>query len=266
MSRIKTTFETLKAEQRTALVTFIMAGDPNLESSLSVLKTLPESGADIIEVGMPFTDPAADGVTIQHAGQRALKAGMTLSRTLQMIKDFRTGNDKTPIILMGYANPLYAYGLEKFAKDAVEAGVDGLIIVDLPPEESGELEQFTIQNGLDMIRLITPTTDEARLETVLKGASGFLYYVSITGVTGTATANTDSIEKHLDMIKTKSNLPIAIGFGIKTPKDAQEMSRLCDAVVVGSAIVEKVANVKENGAGIDNVTDFVHSLSDGLVA
>jgi len=266
MSRIKTTFDRLKAEQRTALVTFVMAGDPTMESALSVLKTLPESGADIIEVGMPFTDPAADGLTIQHAGQRALKSGATLSLTIDMVKEFRSGDDNTPIILMGYANPLYAYGLEKFAIAAKDAGVDGLIIVDLPPEESGELEQFTIKNGLDMIRLITPTTDEHRLETVLKGASGFLYYVSITGVTGTATADTDSIEKHIDLIKSKSDLPIAIGFGIKTPKDAQEMSRLGDAVVVGSAIVEKVSKVKENGAGMEDVQVFVRSLSEGLAA
>lgn len=245
MSRIEKTFEKLKPLNRTALVTFIMAGDPDMERSLEVLKGMPDAGADIIEVGMPFTDPAADGLTIQKAGQRALKAGMTLSKTLQMIRDFREGNNETPIILMGYANPLYAYGLEKFSHDAAEAGVDGLIIVDLPPEEDGPLREHTTKNGIDMIRLVTPTTDEKRLIKVLDGASGFLYYVSITGVTGTAKADLDSIKPHIDEIKSKTDLPVAIGFGIKTPDDAEAMSALSDAVVVGSAIVAKVHEPKE---------------------
>ena len=266
MSRIDTTFESLKKSGRTALVTFIMAGDPDLESSLKVLKALPESGADIIEIGMPFTDPAADGVTIQRAGQRALKAGADMKYTLQMVRDFREGNDTTPIILMGYANPLYAYGLEKFAKDAKKAGVDGLIIVDLPPEEDEELRQYTDALSIDMIRLITPTTDENRLSTVLKGASGFLYYVSITGVTGTAKANLDNMKPHIDMIKSKTDLPLAIGFGIKTPNDAQEMSALGDAVVVGSSIVDKIKDISDNSKNFDVVTHFVRSLSDVLDA
>ncbi len=261
MSRIKTTFETLKQTNRTALVTFIMAGDPDLQNSLSVLKSLPESGADIIEIGMPFTDPAADGLTIQRAGQRALKAGANMKTTLQMVRDFREDNNTTPIILMGYANPLYSYGLDAFAKDAKQAGVDGLIIVDLPPEEDAPLRAQAQEHGLDMIRLITPTTDEGRLETVLEGASGFLYYVSITGVTGTAKADFESMKPHLEMIKSKTDLPIAIGFGIKTPNDAQEMSKLSDAVVVGSAIVDKVKDIKENGEGTDEVTQLVSSLS-----
>ncbi|MBI1300944.1 MAG: tryptophan synthase subunit alpha [Alphaproteobacteria bacterium] len=240
MSRIQKTFERLKPLNRTALVTFIMAGDPGMETSLEVLKGMPEAGADIIEIGMPFTDPAADGLTIQKAGQRALKVGMTLSKTLQMIKDFRAANDETPIILMGYANPLYAYDLEKFANDASKAGVDGLIIVDLPPEEDGPLREHTEKHGIDIIRLVTPTTDEKRLEKVLDGASGFLYYVSITGVTGTAKADLNNIKPHIDSIKSKTKLPVAIGFGIKTPEDARDMSALSDAVVVGSAIVAKV--------------------------
>jgi len=266
MSRIETTFEALKKSERTALVTFIMAGDPDHENSLKVIKSLPESGADIIEIGMPFTDPAADGLTIQLAGQRALKNGANMKRTIEMVQDFRSGNDTTPIILMGYANPLYSYGLEQFAKDAALAGVDGLIIVDLPPEEDGELRGYTDAQGLDMIRLITPTTDEKRLEKVLDGASGFLYYVSITGVTGTAKADSESMKPHLDMIKSKTNLPIAIGFGIKTPNDAQEMSHLGDAVVVGSSIVDKIKDIGNNGEDISDVTTLVSFLSSVLGA
>lgn len=250
MSRIEKKFKSL---DRCALVTFIMAGDPSIEESLAVLKGLPEAGADIIEIGMPFTDPAADGISIQRAGQRALKAGATMKSTLQMVRDFRSDNDDTPIVLMGYANPIYAYGLEAFAKDASEAGVDGLIIVDLPPEEDSELRRFTDQFGLDMIRLVTPVTDEARLPTVLEGASGFLYYVSITGVTGTAKANLDDLKPHIAQIKAQSDLPIAIGFGIKTPGDAQAMASLGDAVVVGSAIVDQAHDK-------DQTLDFVRGL------
>ncbi len=250
MSRIEKKFKSL---DRCALVTFIMAGDPSIEESLAVLKGLPEAGADIIEIGMPFTDPAADGISIQRAGQRALKAGATMTSTLQMVRDFRGGNDDTPIVLMGYANPIYAYGLEVFSKDASEAGVDGLIIVDLPPEEDSELRRFTDQFGLDMIRLVTPVTDEARLPTVLEGARGFLYYVSITGVTGTAKANLDDLKPHIAQIKAQSDLPIAIGFGIKTPDDARSMASLGDAVVVGSAIVDQVHDK-------DQTLDFVRGL------
>ena len=261
MRRNEKTFKALNEAERTALVTFIMAGDPDYENSLKVLKSLPESGADIIEVGMPFTDPAADGVTIQRAGQRALKNGANITRTIDMVKNFRSGNNTTPIILMGYANPIYSYGLKQFAKDAAFAGVDGLIIVDLPPEEDAELRGLASMQGLDMIRLITPTTDEKRLEKILDGACGFLYYVSITGVTGTAKANSESMKLHLDMIKSKTNLPIAIGFGIKTPNDAQEMSYLGDAVVVGSSIVDKIKDIGDNGGDISDVTTLVSSLS-----
>ncbi len=264
MNRIETTFSNLKQINRTALVTFIMAGDPDHENSLRVLKSLPESGADIIEIGMPFTDPAADGLTIQLAGQRALKNGANTKRTLEMVREFRSDDTNTPIILMGYANPIYNYGLKKFAHDAAVAGVDGLIIVDLPPEEDGELRGYTDAQGLDMIRLIAPTTDEERLEKVLEGASGFLYYVSITGVTGTAKADTESMKPHIEMIKSKTDLPVAIGFGIKTPNDAQEMSRFGDAVVVGSSIVDKIKDIGDNGENIDDVTALVRSLSDVL--
>ena len=234
-----------------------MASDPDYEQSLAALKSLPEAGADIIEIGMPFTDPAADGVTIQRAGQRALKAGATMKTTLQMVQDFRTENDTTPIILMGYANPLYAYGLGAFAADAHAAGVDGLIIVDLPPEEDAPLRTQTEKHNIDMIRLVTPTTDEARLSVVLNGASGFLYYVSITGVTGTAKADLSAIKPHIDHIKMQTDLPVAIGFGIKTPEDAKAMAALSDAVVVGSAIVEKVQNVED-------VQSFVGDLAGAL--
>ncbi|MGH1456067.1 MAG: tryptophan synthase subunit alpha [Alphaproteobacteria bacterium] len=259
MNRIETTFKNL---DRAALVTFIMAGDPSIENSAKVLAGLPDAGADIIEIGMPFTDPAADGLTIQHAGQRALAAGATMVSTLAMVRDFRENNDATPIVLMGYANPIFSYGFEKFAQDASAAGVDGLIIVDLPPEEDGELRGLADATGIDMIRLITPTTVGARLDTVLSGAIGFLYYVSITGVTGTAKADMGALKPHIDEIKTKTDLPIAIGFGIKTPEDVKSMAALADAVVVGSAIVDKVKDVRSGDAS--QVHDFVSGLSAAL--
>ncbi len=262
MSRIEKKFESLTQEGSTALVTYIMAGDPDLENSLKVLKALPDAGADIIELGMPFTDPAAEGITIQRAGQRALKAGANMHHTIDMVRKFRVDNDHTPIILMGYANPIFTYGYEKFAQDASKAGVDGLIIVDLPPEEDAPLREHTQKHGIDIIRLATPTTDEKRLPKVLEGASGFLYYVSITGVTGTAKADINALKPHLDMIKSKTTLPIAIGFGIKTPDDALKMSSLGDAVVVGSAIVDKVKDT-DNG-NISPVLDLVKSLSNVL--
>ncbi len=262
MSRIEKKFEALNQSGSTALVTFTMAGDPDLKASLEVLKSLPKNGADIIEIGMPFTDPAADGLTIQLAGQRSLKAGANMHHTIDMVRDFRKNNDHTPIILMGYVNPIFVYGFEKFARDASEAGVDGLIIVDLPPEEDTPLRKYTTEYGLDIIRLITPTTDEKRLSKILEGASGFLYYVSITGVTGAAKADKNTLKPHIDMIKSKTDLPIAIGFGIKTPDDALKMASLGEAVVVGSAIVEKVKDT-DNG-NIAPVMDLVKSLSDVL--
>lgn len=262
MSRIKTKFEELAEAGSTALVAFTMAGDPDLEASLEVVKALPDAGVDIIEIGMAFTDPAADGLTIQLAGQRALKAGADMHNTINMVREFRKDNAHTPIILMGYANPIFVYGFKKFAQDASEAGIDGLIIVDLPPEEDAPLREQTQQYGIDIIRLITPTTDEKRLDKILDGASGFLYYVSITGVTGTEKADKNTLKPHLDMIKSKTDLPIAIGFGIKTPYDAANMASLGDAVVVGSAIVEKVKDTS-NG-DIKPVLSLVKSLSDVL--
>ncbi len=262
MSRIETAFAKLKEQNRTALVTFIMAGDPSLEDSAKVLAGLPDAGADIIEVGMPFTDPAADGLTIQLAGQRALAAGATMKTTLAMVTDFRESNDHTPIVLMGYANPIFSYGYEKFVKDAKAAGVDGLIIVDLPPEEDGELRGYASAQGIDMIRLTTPTTTGERLDRVLDGASGFLYYVSITGVTGTAKADMNALTPHIAEIKSKTDLPIAIGFGIKTPEDVKVMAEIGDAVVVGSAIVDKVKDVR--GGDASQVHSFVKGLSEAL--
>ncbi len=264
MNRIEQKFKTLKSANKTALITFTMAGDPDLDNSLKVLKSLPEAGADIIEIGMPFTDPAADGLTIQKAGIRALNAGANMHHTIDMVRKFRKNNDHTPIILMGYANPIYAYGLENFTKDIKEAGVDGLIIVDLPPEEDADLREHTKKYNIDIIRLITPTTDENRLDKILDGASGFLYYVSITGVTGTTKADINALTPHIELIKQKTNLPIAIGFGIKTPDDVLVMSKLGDAVVVGSAIVDKVKNINDNDKTLKPVTDLVKSLSDVL--
>jgi tryptophan synthase alpha chain len=242
MSRIEQIFAAL---DRPALITFIMAGDPDSRTSLAIMKSLPEAGADIIELGMPFTDPMADGPTIQLAGIRALESGQTMKKTLHIVKHFREENDKTPVVLMGYFNPVLQYGLQQFMNDASAAGVDGLIIVDLPPEEADETISAAKANGLDIIRLITPTTDEERLPKVLKDASGFLYYVSITGVTGAAKADLSKITPHIAQIKKHTALPIAIGFGIRTPEDAAAMGRIADGVVVGSSIVQNIFDNRE---------------------
>lgn len=237
MSRIEKTFAALN---RPALITFIMAGDPDSRTSLAIMKSLPEAGADIIELGMPFTDPMADGPTIQLAGIRALEAGQTMKKTLHIVKHFREENTKTPVVLMGYFNPVLQYGVQRFMEDASAAGVDGLILVDLPPEEADETIAAAKSNGLDIIRLITPTTDETRLAKVLKDASGFLYYVSITGVTGAAKADLSKITPHIAQIKQQTKLPIAIGFGIRTPEDAAQMGKIAEGVVVGSSIVQNI--------------------------
>ncbi len=261
MSRIENKFKSLN---RPAFVTFITAGDPNYEQSLKAFKALPAAGADIIELGMPFSDPMADGPVIQMASERALESGANMKRTLQMVRDFRKSNQDTPLILMGYINPIFSYGIEAFARDAKEAGVDGLIIVDMPPEEDAELLDAAKAQDLDMIRLVTPTTDEARLPKVLDGASGFLYYVSITGVTGTAKASPETIKPHLDMIRTYTDLPIAIGFGIKTPKDVKSFSSIANAVVVGSAIVQTIAD-NQNDPNLDQcLSQQVKTLTKAL--
>lgn len=257
MSRIETTF---KALNRPALISFITAGDPDYAQSLSAMKALAAGGTDIIELGMPFTDPMADGPAIQLASERALKAGASMKTTLQMVRDFRADNHDTPIVLMGYYNPVLQYGLEAFAKDASEAGADGLIIVDIPPEEADPLLSAIKPYELDLIRLITPTSDETRLPKLLNGASGFLYYVSITGVTGTAQADSQAVAAHINTIKQSTDLPVAIGFGIKTADDVKRFAAIGDAVVVGSALVQTVAD----NAGNDQMPEMLRGQVDAL--
>ena len=261
MTRIDKTLETLN---RPALVTFITAGDPNHEHSLEVLKALPDAGADIIELGMPFTDPMADGPTIDLASQRALKGGANMHKTLDMVAEFRQENTDTPLILMGYINPVRAYGIEEFCKTAANTGVDGLIIVDLPPEEAEELQTACEAHDLNLIRLVTPTTDENRLQTLLKGASGFLYYVSITGVTGSKKADLTQIKPHIAAIKEQSNMPVAIGFGIKTPEDAANFASISDAVVVGSSIVQTIADNADSPELVQKVKSQVSALASAI--
>ncbi len=261
MTRIKKLFKSL---DRPAFSAFIMGGDPNLKVSQNILDALPAAGADFIELGMPFTDPVADGAAIQAAGKRALANNITVKDTLNTVREFRTHNDTTPIILMGYANPLFSYGYAQFTKDASASGVDGLIVVDLPPEEDYALRKHANSNQIDMIRLITPTTDEKRLETLLKGASGFLYYVSIAGITGTKSANAETIKPHIDMIRSKTDLPIAIGFGIKNADDVKTMSALADAVIVGSAIAKTIEKNKESSDLPHLVCEQVKKLVTGL--
>jgi tryptophan synthase alpha chain len=259
MNRIEKTFAALN---RPALITFVMGGDPDAQTSLDILKALPGAGADIIEIGMPFTDPVADGPVIEAAGLRALAAGTSLHSILSMVQQFRIENTKTPLVLMGYANPLYQYGLEKFVRDAQAAGVDGFIIVDLPPEEDHELRALAHKNKIDLIRLITPTTNAERLPILLKGTSGFLYYVSVAGITGAAKADPATIKPHIDSIRALTDLPIAIGFGIRTPEDAAAMGQIADAVVVGSALVQTIA---EHKAGLaSTLTAQINGLAKAL--
>ncbi|WP_448954289.1 tryptophan synthase subunit alpha [Labrys neptuniae] len=245
-SRLTARFAALAAEKRAALVTFVTAGDPDLETSAKILAGLPAAGADVIEFGMPFTDPMADGPAIQAAGLRALKNGMTLTKTLAVVREFRKGNDKnpgddaTPLILMGYFNPIYIYGVERFLTDAKAAGVDGLIVVDLPAEEDDELCLPALKAGIAFIRLATPTTDEKRLPTVLQNTSGFVYYVSITGITGSATPDFGAVAKAVARIKQHTDLPVCVGFGVKTAEHARAIAEGADGVVVGSALVEAV--------------------------
>jgi len=263
-SRIETRFAELAAAGRKGLVTFITAGDPDGGTSQQILNALPVAGADFIELGMPFSDPMADGPAIQAASNRALRAGMTLEKTLQMVASFRVTDTKTPVILMGYYNPIYTYGTARFVKKANESGVDGLIVVDLPPEEDHELRGPLADTAVDLIRLVTPTTDAQRLTTVLENASGFIYYVSITGVTGTASANLDQMHPHLDQIRQKTRLPIALGFGIKSPGDVACMAPLGDAVVVGSAIVGTIAGIPQGTQTQEDVLAQVRGLAGAL--
>ena len=239
-TRIDRRFAELRAEGRTALVTFLTAGDPDPETSLAILRALPSAGADVIELGMPFTDPMADGAAIQASSLRALKAGQTLRKTLASVRAFRQSDDATPIVLMGYYNPIYVYGVERFLIDAKQAGVDGLIVVDLPPEEDDELCLPALQAGISFIRLATPTTDERRLPAVLANTSGFVYYVSITGITGAATPDPSKVNAAVARIKRHTSLPVAVGFGVRTADHARAIAGSADGVVVGSALVEAI--------------------------
>jgi tryptophan synthase alpha chain len=268
-TRIDRRFAALRQEGRAALVTFLTAGDPDHATSLAILKAVPAAGADVVELGMPFTDPMADGPAIQASSQRALHAGMTLAKTLDLVRTFRAGDDATPIVLMGYYNPIYIYGVDKFLTDAKAAGVDGLIVVDLPPEEDDELCLPALKAGLNFIRLATPTTDDKRLPAVLAHTSGFVYYVSITGITGMATPDAGRVNQAVARIKRHTDLPVAVGFGVKTAAHARAIAEGADGVVVGSALVEAVRGSLD-GAGkptsrtVDVVTDLIATLADGV--
>jgi len=270
-TRLDRRFAQLRAEGRGGLVTYLMAGDPDLETSRAVLKGLPGAGADVIELGMPFSDPMADGPSIQAAAGRALDAGMTLAKTLELVREFRTGDDDTPIVLMGYYNPIYIYGVEAFLKDAKAAGVDGLIVVDLPPEEESELCLPALEAGVNFIYLTAPTTDDARLRGVLAKASGVVYYVSITGITGTASAALGDIDAAVKRIKAHTDLPVAVGFGITTADFACDVASVADAAVVGSALINVIReNLDADGKAKPGVADqalaFVRELADGVRA
>ena len=259
MTRIDAKFAELRAAGRKAFVSYTMAGDPDYATSLDIVKGLPEAGVDIIELGIPFTDPMADGPTIQLAGQRALDAGQTLQKTLDLAAEFRKGDDTTPIVLMGYYNPIYNRGVTRFLADAKAAGIDGLIVVDLPPEEDSELCIPAQKAGLNFIRLATPTTDDKRLPKVLTNTSGFVYYVSITGITGAAAAQAGDVGPEVARIKAATDLPVIVGFGITTPERSEAIARVADGAVVGSAIVKRIGK----GDSPASVLDFVKSLADG---
>lgn len=259
MTRIDRKFAALRAEGRKAFVAYVMAGDPDLDTSRDLVRGLPGAGVDIIELGLPFTDPMADGPTIQLAGQRALEGGMTLDKTLEIARDLRRTDDDTPIVMMGYYNPIYSRGVDTFLRQAREAGIDGLIIVDLPPEEDSELCLPAQAAGLNFIRLATPTTDDQRLPRVLQNTSGFVYYVSITGITGAAAAQAGDVAPEVARIKAATDLPVIVGFGIRSPDTAREIAGVADGAVVGSAIVKLV----EEGRPVPEILDFVRGLAEG---
>jgi tryptophan synthase alpha chain len=268
-TRIDARFAALKQQGRAGLITFVTAGDPDPETSLEILKGLPGAGADVVELGMPFTDPMADGPAIQASSQRALRAGQTLKKTLALVRAFRAGDEGTPIVLMGYYNPIYIYGVPRFLADAKAAGVDGLIVVDLPPEEDDELCVPALHAGLNFIRLATPTTDDTRLPAVLANTSGFVYYVSITGITGAAAPDTRRVVDAVKRIKRHTSLPVAVGFGVKTAAHARAIAAGADGVVVGSALVEAIrgsldASGKASARTVPAVTELVAALSAGV--
>ncbi|MEM6463033.1 MAG: tryptophan synthase subunit alpha [Pseudomonadota bacterium] len=264
-ARMDACFDNLGRQGHPALVTYFMSGDPDYAASLDIMKALPDAGADIIELGMPFSDPMADGPAIQAAGLRALKGGHTLAKTLQMAADFRQDNERTPIVLMGYYNPIYIYGVDRFLDDAAASGIDGLIIVDLPPEADEELCIPALEKGISFIRLATPTTDDKRLPTVLRNTSGFVYYVSMTGITGAALPDTDKVGAAVARIKEHTELPVCVGFGVKTEAHAKAIGASADGVVVGTAIVNAIAaSLNEEGAATDSTTAAVHALVQSL--
>ena len=267
-TRIDRRFAALRAQGRAALVTFVMAGDPDAETSLAIVRALPKAGADVIEIGMPFSDPMADGPAVQAAGLRALRGGQTLRKTLALVSSFRAADVDTPIVLMGYYNPIYVYGVEAFLSDAVAAGVDGLIIVDLPPEEDEELCLPALNAGLNFIRLATPTTDDERLPAVLANTSGFVYYVSITGVTGAASADPAKVGAAVARIKRHTHLPVSVGFGVKDAQSAAAIAGVADGAVVGSALVEalrgSLADGKATPGTVTAVARLVSSLAEGV--
>lgn len=268
-TRIQVKFADVSAEGRPALVTFVTGGDPDFDSSLAILKALPKAGADVIEVGMPFSDPMAEGIPVQLSSQRGLKAGMTVKKTLQLVRAFRQHDTTTPIVLMGYYNPIYRYGAEAFVAAALEAGADGLIVVDLPAEADEELCVPALNAGLHFIRLVTPTTDDKRLPTVLKNTSGFVYYVAVTGITGAALTDVSGIENAVGRVKGATDLPVAVGFGVKTPDQARAIGQFADGVVVGSAIVTAIReSLDAQGAAtettVSSVTQLVSALANGV--
>ena len=269
MSRIKKTFDRLNKDNKKALGIFVTAGDPDFETSLKLISNLPDNGVDFIEIGMPFSDPMADGPSIQLSSQRALKSGMNLNKCLSLIKIFREKNNHTPIILMGYYNPIYKFGKEKFIKNCIELGVDALIIVDLPPEEDDEFYFEAEKNYLSMIRLVTPTTDEKRLKKILLNATGFVYYVSITGITGTQAPDIKSVQGNINKIKQVTDLPIVIGFGIRSQAQAALMSEACDGIVIGSAVVDLIKKSLDNSInssdkGLIDCLEFTTEISKVL--
>lgn len=263
-ARMDRRFADLTTQGRPALVTYFMAGDPDYASSLEIMRTLPKAGADIVELGMPFSDPMADGPAIQLANIRALGNGQNMAKTLQMVREFRAGNQDTPLVLMGYYNPIFCYGVERFVADAKEAGVDGLIVVDLPPEHNDELCDPAQAAGIDFIRLTTPTTDDARLPTVLNGSSGFVYYVSVAGVTGAGAATMDQVEEAVARLRRHTDLPLCIGFGIRTPEHAAEVARRADGAVVGSALIDRIAKAASPAEAVSGVLGLCRELAEGV--